>query len=76
MTNTPDKRSEDKITHARFRSDRMFQDGNRWFFFTRECTVEGPFSSRIQTINQLDLYIKAMHSGLLKPEKNLSLKPQ
>ena len=43
MADEPDKRNDDKVSQARFRSDRMFQDGDSWFFFTREGTIEGPF---------------------------------
>lgn len=76
MTDTPSKRQEDHVTQSRFRSDRMFQDGDSWFFFSREGTIEGPFPSRIEAINQLDLYIKAVNSGLITPENDLSLTPQ
>jgi hypothetical protein len=76
MKTTPNKRNEDRVAQSRFRSDRMFQDGDSWFFFTRECTIEGPFPGRIEATNQLDLYLKAMNSGLIDPESDLSLKPQ
>lgn len=76
MTDQSDQRKEDKVTQSRFRSDRMFQDGDSWFFFTREGTIEGPFRSRVEAINQLDLYIKAMTSGLITPANDLDLTPR
>ena len=76
MADEPDKRNDDKVSQARFRSDRMFQDGDSWFFFTREGTIEGPFPSRVEALNQLDLYIKAMTSGLITPKNDLDLSPK
>lgn len=57
------KRKDDPRPRPVFRSDRIVQDGDFWFFNTREGTVEGPFDSRLKAINQLDQYIKAVNSG-------------
>jgi uncharacterized protein YdcH (DUF465 family) len=51
----------------------MVKEGEKWFFYTREGTTEGPFDSEIEAHNQLDRYIKAVTSGLV-PEDDQRLR--
>ena len=63
---------EDAKTCTRFRSDRFFTERSKWYFATRENTVEGPFSSREEAENGLMLYlrdIQAKESFGLKPTR-------
>lgn len=43
---------------AWFRSDRFFCEGGKWFFSTRENTIEGPFDSRADAEQELMLYLR------------------
>lgn len=45
---------EDK---TRFRSDRFFCEEGQWFFTTRENTIQGPFESRAEAENELEMYL-------------------
>lgn len=45
---------EDK---TRFRSDRFFCEDGQWFFTTREGGVQGPFESRPEAEQELEMYI-------------------
>jgi hypothetical protein len=46
------------------RSDRFFEQSGRWHFYTREGTVEGPFTSKMKAVEQLEVYVALMQSGL------------
>ena len=35
-----------------------------WHFYTREGTVEGPFSSKFRALDALDTYIRLIQAGL------------
>jgi len=43
----------------------MVEDGGRWFFLTREKTIEGPFDCRADAIEQLEVYIQLAVNGML-----------
>ena len=75
MTEKDDKRTADEVKQSRFRSNRLFQDGSSWFFYTREGTIEGPFPSRVDAMLQLDMFIKSKESTLKIPKSDLTLKP-
>ena len=59
------KRKGDKQTgRSWFRTERLLQDGGKWFFLTREGKVEGPFSCRFDALNRLDTYTRIMSTEL------------
>ena len=61
----PGKRKDDTPqTRVWVRSERVFQEGDQWYFTTREGTVEGPFRDWTAAVEQLDTYIRLMNSGL------------
>ena len=41
-----------------FRSERLLQIDNGWYFLTRENTQEGPFGSRSEAERELIYYIR------------------
>lgn len=43
-----------------FRSDRFFCEEGKWFFTTRENTVEGPYDSRAEAEQELMMYLRDM----------------
>lgn len=59
------KRKGDKQTgRSWFRTERLLQDGGKWFFLTREGKVEGPFNCRFDALNRLDTYARIMSTEL------------
>ncbi len=44
------------------RTDRLVQENDKWFVHTLEGTLEGPFDSDIQALNQLIQYVKSLNS--------------
>ncbi len=52
----------------------MVEDGGRWFFLTREKTIEGPFDCRADAIDQLEVYIKLAINGMLVHPSAYSLR--
>lgn len=60
------RKSDPAIAPSRFRTERLTQDGGNWYFTTREGTLEGPFTSRINALNQLDMYVRLAKYDLLE----------
>ena len=69
------RRKDDAAGYTRFRSERFTRQHGKWYFFTREGTVEGPFDYRRAAEIRLEQYIKVMSSGLLEPDCALSILP-
>lgn len=69
------RKGESLQTRSRFRSDRMFQEGNKWYFQTREGTMEGPYRDRMEAARMLDAYMDVMQS-CFTPGQGLSLQPE
>jgi hypothetical protein len=72
---TMDKRKTDREHRSRFRSSRFFKDDGKWFFSTREGTIEGPFWELKEAENKLADYIKIMNSGFMPKNSTLELTP-
>lgn len=68
-------RRETDTTASRtyFRSDRLQKDGSKWYFYTREGTMQGPYDDKIEALEALDKYIAIMKLELIEPDSNLSL---
>jgi len=50
---------------SKFRTDRIVQDSGKWYFHTREGTIEGPFVSRVDAILQLARYVELARNNML-----------
>jgi len=70
-----DRRKTDSKAYTRLRSDRILKSGGKWYFSTREGTIEGPFEIRREAEYRLENYIKVMVSGLLPLDCNLAIQP-
>ena len=70
----PRRKDDDPVSRTRFRTERMVEDGGRWFFLTREKTIEGPFDCRADAIDQLEVYIKLAVNGMLVQPSAYSLR--
>jgi len=69
------KRKDDQRTQSHIRTNRVYKEGDKWFFHTREGTREGPFDNELEARTQIDTYIKLMISGLRSDLDELSLEP-
>ena len=70
-----DVRKTDKELRAWFRSSRFFKQEGKWFFYTREGTMEGPFSELQDAEARLNEYIKILNSGFMPEDSKLGLEP-
>ena len=68
-----DRRAGESKPFSSFRPSRFFQDNCKWFFFTREGTIEGPFDRKLDAENRLADYIKVMVSGMLSDTEHYSI---
>lgn len=64
----PSRRGELERTY--FRTDRIFQYQNNWYFSTRENTDEGPYTSRKAAEHAVENYTRVMGSGLYQAEED------
>ena len=67
------KRSSDSEPGTFFRSDRFFQETGKWYFLTREGTVEGPFDDPAKAKDRLESYIKVVTSGMINVDSELAI---
>ena len=44
----------------RFRESRFFHSLDKWYFITREGTVEGPFAHRVEAEQTLETYLNGL----------------
>lgn len=65
-----DQRQDDEDKKAWFRSQRFFSEGSKWYFTTRENTIEGPFDSREDAEQELMMYLRN-----LRERANYGIKP-
>jgi hypothetical protein len=68
-------RKDDREDRAWFSSDRFFKDNDKWYFNTREGTMEGPFQYRMEAEYRLAEYIKIMNSGFMPTDSELKVEP-
>ena len=69
------KRRTDKEPRAWFRSNRFFKNDDKWYFSTREGTLEGPYWDLEEAEKKLQEYIQIMNSGFMPENSNLGLVP-
>ena len=67
------KRNDDSKTQTRFRSDRVVEEGGKWFFYTREGAMYGPFEGEMEASAQVEVYIKVLDSNMLPADSELSV---
>ena len=67
------KRREDKRTRPVYRTERIVEDGGKWYFYTREGSVEGPFDGKLEAEIQVENYIKVINSGMLDEDEKFQL---
>ena len=73
MNHIADKRHNDGTdTRSWFRTDRIFMDGEQWFFYTREG-IEGPFPTLVEAEESLRAFIAAVTLGPSRGAHELTL---
>jgi len=70
---TTDRRIDDSDAYSKFRPSRFSKDGGKWYFATREGTLEGPFELKSAAEERLTTYIKIMASGFMPRNSTLSI---
>ena len=55
-------RKGESEAQPRYRKSRFFVSIDKWYFLTREGTVEGPFERRVEAEKNLDNYLRAAKS--------------
>jgi hypothetical protein len=70
-----DRRRTDTDTYSKFRPSRFVKEDGKWYFSTREGTLEGPFELKPDAEERLDTYIKIMASGFVPRDSTLSIQP-
>lgn len=58
------QRAQDTVQTTHFRSDRISTINGRFFFTTREGTLEGPYFSRSEAERSIPRYIDRMSQSL------------
>ena len=58
---------------SKFRTQRMFESGGRWYFYTREGSMEGPFETMLDAKERLDVYLEILGLELLSDPSELQL---
>ncbi|MFT4823995.1 MAG: hypothetical protein ACI9DH_000779 [Halioglobus sp.] len=67
------RREDGPASSSQFRTERMFESAGHWYFYTREGSTEGPFESRLDAQERLDVYIEILDLKLLSPDSELSM---
>jgi hypothetical protein len=70
-----DNRKSDFGPCTKFRPNRFFKNGGKWYFNTREGSTEGPFEYRYEAEESLETYIKIVNSGFYADAGKLTLEP-
>ncbi len=58
---------------SKFRTERMVENGGRWYFYTREGSMEGPFETRMDAQERLHVYLEILNLKLLSDDSELQL---
>ncbi|MEH6609773.1 MAG: DUF6316 family protein [Halioglobus sp.] len=63
------RRKTDQKNKSWFRSERIFSNDQRWYFHTREGTIEGPYQNEGIAKEQLKFYIERVSPGAFTAPK-------
>ena len=58
---------------TRYRTERLQQEGDQWYFSTREGTLEGPYDSQHRADEALRAYITSVRFALVDEDSKLAL---
>ncbi len=66
------RRDDPPQSKSKFRSDRLHKENGKWYFTTREGSLEGPFEDKVHALNQLETYINVMKLNLVESDSDLA----
>jgi hypothetical protein len=69
------QRKTDKQAATKYRTSRFMKEGEKWYFSTREGTMEGPFTFKHEAEERLENYKKVMSSGFIPLHSKLAVQP-
>lgn len=58
---------------TRYRTNRFVLEGKKWFFFTREGTIEGPFEDEFTASEGLQVYLQVLNMNFLSVDSSLAM---
>lgn len=67
------KRKDDTSTKTRFRSIRIVQEGDGYYFYTREGKLYGPFKDKEEASAQVEVYISVISSNMIPADSELEM---
>ena len=67
------RKSDPPGARTRYRTNRFVEEGNQWFFCTREGTIEGPFEDEFGASEGLQVYLQVLNLNLLSVDSGLAL---
>ena len=67
------RKDDGPVSRTQFRTERVVHDNNSWYFLTREGTVEGPFDSKRDAQEHLEVYVRIAESNMLPHDTTLAL---
>lgn len=67
------RRTDSPQSGSKFRTERMVQNSGNWFFYTREGSMEGPFETRVDAQNRLEVYLEIINLELLSLDSPLQM---
>jgi hypothetical protein len=67
------RKSDPPGARTRYRTNRFVQEGKKWFFFTREGTIEGPFENEFRASEGLQVYLQVLNMNLLSVDSGLAM---
>jgi hypothetical protein len=65
------RKSDHPDHHSWYRSERVINDSGKWYFLTREGSLEGPFECERDATEQLEVYVSLAVNGLLLDESDI-----
>lgn len=73
---TTKRRTDEANSRSHFRSERLSEEGGKWYFATREGTMEGPYSDKFKALEGLQAYITIVQLHLVEEEITLAADPR
>lgn len=70
------RRTDEQKGRSHFRTERLSEEGGKWYFATREGTMEGPYSDKFKALEGLEAYITIVELHLVEEEIELARDPR
>ena len=67
------RKTDSPQSGSTLRTERMFESGGRWYFYTREGSMEGPFETMLDAKDRLNVYLEILGLELLTDPSELQL---